>query len=476
MSDSEPELDLLAGTVVAGKYRIDELIGRGGMGAVFRATNLAIGKRVALKFLYQETALDRDAVARFQREAEAASAVENAHIVEIFDSGTTEDGRPFLVMELLRGEDLRQRLRREGRLSPADAVRIAAQVARALRRAHEAGIVHRDLKPDNVFLCERDDDPVFVKLVDFGISKVARRETTADALTRRGVVLGTAFYMAPEQAQALPDVDGRTDLFSLGAILYEALTGEPPHHGRVYESVLIDLCTKDAPPLRDRAPDVPEALAQVVHRALERDRSRRYQTAEELLVALLAASPGATPTNSETRGQPRSAVPAPGPGVGTPAAMTGEAASIRSATPPRPLRERRRSLAVAVVALLAALSVALVLLSRHRSVDAGGGVAIDAPNSPAGIVGVVPASPAGARTASGTQEPGAAPAPEARPSATAPTPPASASAPAGASRAPAAETPAPAHPRPGSTPRAPAATGRAPRAGVAGDLELATEP
>ncbi len=471
MSDSEPELDLLTGTVVAGKYRIDELIGRGGMGAVFRATNLAIGKRVALKFLYRETALDRDAVARFQREAEAASAVENAHIVEIFDSGTTEDGRPFLVMELLRGEDLRQRLRREGRLSPTDAVHIAAQVARALRRAHEAGIVHRDLKPDNVFLCERDDDPVFVKLVDFGISKVARRETTADALTRRGVVLGTAFYMAPEQAQALPDVDGRTDLFSLGAILYEALTGEPPHHGRVYESVLIDLCTKDAPPLRDRAPDVPEALAQVVHRALERDRSRRYQTAEELLVALLAATPGATPTVSEARGQPRGAVPAPGPGAVTPAAMTGEAAAVRNATPPRPRRERRRALAVAVVGFLAALSVALVLLSRHRSVDAGG-VAIDAPSSPAGLVGVVPASHA----ASSAREPGAAAAPEARPSATASTPPASASALAGASNAPATETLGPAHPRPGTAPRAPAATGRAPRAGVAGDLELATEP
>ncbi|HOU93466.1 MAG TPA: protein kinase, partial [Polyangiaceae bacterium] len=139
MTASEPELDLIAGTVVAGKYRVDELIGRGGMGAVYRATNLAIGKRVALKFLYPEAALDRDAVARFQREAEAASAAESAHIVEIFDSGTTDDGRPFLVMELLRGEDLRQRLRREGRLPPNDAVRIAAQVARALRRAHEAG-------------------------------------------------------------------------------------------------------------------------------------------------------------------------------------------------------------------------------------------------------------------------------------------------------------------------------------------------
>jgi len=460
MSDSEPELDLLTGTVVAGKYRIDELIGRGGMGAVFRATNLAIGKRVALKFLCREAALDRDAVARFQREAEAASTVESAHIVQIFDSGTTDDGRPFLVMELLRGEDLRQRLRREGRLAPNDAVRIAAQVARALRRAHEAGIVHRDLKPDNVFLCERDDDPAFVKLVDFGISKVARREATADALTRRGVVLGTAFYMAPEQAQALPDVDGRTDLFSLGAILYETLTGEPPHHGRVYESVLIDICTKDAPPLRDRAPDVPEPLARVVHRALERDRARRFQTAEELHAALLAAAPGAASSGSEAGSQPIGAVATPTPGAVTPAAATGKAAAVRSAGPPRPGHGRRWPLAFAVVAVLGALSVGLVLVARHRDVEAGASSAV-APDRARAHSALEP-SAVGAREVV-----------PAAPASTAGTPAASGAAP---SSEPLAQGRSSTPPRPGSPPRPPAATGRATRAGVAGELELATEP
>lgn len=355
MVDSEPELESLAGTLIGGKYRIDELIGRGGMGAVYRATNIAIGKRVALKFLHREAALDRDAVTRFQREAEAASAVESAHIVEIFDSGTTEDGRPFLVMELLRGEDLRQRLRREGPLPAAEVVRLGRQVARALRRAHEAGIVHRDLKPDNVFLCERDDDPMFVKLVDFGISKIAPKGTPANALTRRGVVLGTAYYMSPEQAQALPDIDGRTDLFSLGAILYESLTGAPPHTGRAYESVLVSICTKDAPPLRERVPMVPEALASVVHRALARDRSERYQSAAELYADLTAATPRDPTARQDVLSEPELALTTD---PTTPILAETAPSPIVTPTARRPGSFGRRA---AGVALLTMLPVGLLL-------------------------------------------------------------------------------------------------------------------
>jgi eukaryotic-like serine/threonine-protein kinase len=289
---SEPETDKLLGSTVAGKYRVERLIGRGGMGAVYEATNTSIAKRVALKFLDKEASRDRDAVARFQREAESASAVESAHIVQIFDSGMAEDERPFLVMELLQGEDLRAVLRRDGKLPLPDSIHVAGQVARALSRAHAAGIVHRDLKPDNVFLCRRDDDAMFVKIVDFGISKVTRREATADTLTRRGTVLGTAFYMSPEQAQAFRDVDGRTDLYSLGSILFEMLTGRPPHTGTVYEAVLIDICTKNAPDIRDLEPDVPDAVAEVIQKALARDRAERYQDANELYDALALAAPG----------------------------------------------------------------------------------------------------------------------------------------------------------------------------------------
>src|SRR3954470_1977265 len=281
------ELDLLVGSTVAGKYHVDRLIGRGGMGAVFQATNAVIGKRVALKFLGALTSKDSDAATRFQREAEAASLAESPHIVQIFDSGRSEQGLPFLVMELLTGEDLRARLQREGKLDPETTVRIGVQILKALRQAHRAGIVHRDLKPDNVFLCRRDDEPSFVKIVDFGISKL-QQQPGVDTLTHKGAVLGTAFYMSPEQAQSFPDIDGRTDLFSVGAILYEMLTGEPPHLAPTYEAVLIAICTRDAADVRNLAPAVPEKLAQVIARALRRDRDERYASAQDMLADLEA--------------------------------------------------------------------------------------------------------------------------------------------------------------------------------------------
>jgi serine/threonine protein kinase len=285
-------LERLVGSVVADKYRIDRLIGRGGMGAVFQATNLTIGKRVALKFLDRDATRDRDAFERFQREALAASVVESAHIVHLFDSGTNEDGRPFLVMELLTGEDLRSRLRREGKLPVEASVALAKQVLRALVRAHTAGLVHRDLKPDNLFLCERDDGALFVKIVDFGISKLLATGTL-DTLTRRGTVLGTAYYMSPEQAQAFADVDGRADLFSVGAILFECLSGRPPHTGATYEAVLIAICTKDAEDVRNLEPGVPLELSLAIQKALARDRDQRFRSAEEFLAALTAFAPSA---------------------------------------------------------------------------------------------------------------------------------------------------------------------------------------
>ncbi|WP_129354236.1 serine/threonine-protein kinase [Sorangium cellulosum] len=275
------------------KYEIVRTIGRGGMGTVYEAINTAIGKRVAMKFVDADLAQNKDAVARFHREAQAASAVESAHIVEIFDSGFADD-IPFLVMELLRGEDLAHRIRRCGRLDLGEALHVIAQILRGLHRAHEAGIVHRDLKPDNIFLVDRDDDPNFAKILDFGISKVPRASgVSAHTLTRQGTVLGTPFYMSPEQAQALPDVDGRTDLWAVGAILYECLTGHPPHSGNSYEQVIVNICMKDAQDVRMSNPAVPEPIARVIAKALARDRDARYASARELLDALVAASGGA---------------------------------------------------------------------------------------------------------------------------------------------------------------------------------------
>ena len=268
------DIDALVGSVVAGKYRIDRVLGRGGMGAVFSATNTTIGKRVALKFLTREAARDKSATQRFQREAEAAGVIESEHIVHVFDSGTTEEGLPFLVMELLSGEDLRSRLQRDGMLPVGEAVDITTQVLRGLVRAHAAGIIHRDLKPDNIFLCPRDDGSTLAKIVDFGISKLSHGRS-AKTLTRRGTVLGTAYYMAPEQAQAAEGVDHRADLYGAGTILFEMLAGRPPHVAPTHEAVLVAICTEE----RSRRPHAsPGNSGCACARARTRPRPRTRRT------------------------------------------------------------------------------------------------------------------------------------------------------------------------------------------------------
>ena len=284
--------EALIGKTIAGKYILRGLVGHGGMGAVYEAEHVGLGKRAAIKFVDAEFATDENVVARFAREARAMSAIESAHIVTVFDAGS-DDGRPYLVMELLRGEDLGERLRRMGRVPLGEAMHVVAQVLRGLARAHAAGIVHRDLKPDNVFLVKHDTDPLFAKIVDFGISKIERpRDKTHPlALTGRGTVLGTPFYMSPEQAQASPDVDGRADLYSVGAILFECLTGRPPHTGESYEQVILSICMRDAPEVRTIDPSIPANVSAFVARALSRDRERRFSSAERMLAALHEVAP-----------------------------------------------------------------------------------------------------------------------------------------------------------------------------------------
>ncbi len=211
--------------------------------------------------------------------------------------GTSDEGQPYIVMELLRGEDLGHRIRRLGRLDTAEALRVIAHVLRGLARAHEAGIVHRDLKPDNIFLVERDDDPCFAKILDFGVSKIQRTDGTHKTITREGAVLGTPVYMSPEQAQAQPDVDARSDLWAAGAILYECLAGSPPFSGQSYEAVIVAICTRDPDDIRLRNPEVPEGIASFLKSALKRDRDARFASAREMLDALVAESDGLLPTS-----------------------------------------------------------------------------------------------------------------------------------------------------------------------------------
>lgn len=470
MSGPDTADDPLIGAMIADKYRVESLVGRGGMGAVYEATNVGIGKRVALKFLDRDGTRDLDAVARFQREAEAASAVESAHIVQIFDSGVSADGRPFLVLELLRGEDLRARLRREGRLSEQDTLKLAVQVLRALSRAHAAGIIHRDLKPDNLFLCARDDDPAFVKIVDFGISKVARRRAGIDTLTRRGTVLGTAFYMSPEQAQAFADVDGRTDLFSLGAILYECLAGRPPHVGTAYEAVLIDICTKDAADVRTFAPEVSEPLAKIVAKALARDRAERFASAEAFLQALSAVD-GVEITSAATLVR---SLPVAGP------ATTGAAGARSESSTRRGRLERYRVLVAVLVAALTGFVATLLLTRQEPAAAPAPEVAIPAGSEgrsaepsrsseraappSAGSPGAIPAA-AVPSAAAATEPVMASPLPPTPPLAPTPRPTSSARPPQPSRVAPKAAVPSRA---------APEAKRAAPQQGVASGLQLKT--
>lgn len=287
---ADPAKDPWLSSVVGQRYRIEARIGQGGMGVIYRGQHLELGKRVAIKRLDARISSDPISFERFRREAIAASRIESPHVVHVFDWGKADDGSPYLVMELLEGSDLRQLLMQEGRLLVEQAASIVAQVLRALIHTHQARIIHRDLKPENVFLC-RYDDEVYVKLLDFGISKRSDAEADTPQVTRTGVVLGTASYMSPEQARGDETLDLRSDLYSVGAILYETLSGRVPHRGRTYEATLYEICTRDADDVRLHAPLVPESLAKVVARALARDPNRRFESAKEFLEALGAAVP-----------------------------------------------------------------------------------------------------------------------------------------------------------------------------------------
>ena len=285
--------EALVGRTIGGRFRLRALLGGGGMGAVYAADSSG-GGEVAIKVIDAELAKKPETVARFAREARAMSAIRSPHIVTVFDVGTDE-GRPWIAMERLHGEDLGQRLRRDRRLPVGEAVAIVGQVLDGLASAHGAGIVHRDLKPDNVFLVNGS----FAKILDFGVSKIERpRDRTVPlALTGVGTILGTPFYMSPEQAQAKPELDARADLFSLGAILFECLTGRPPHIGESHEQILVAICLNDAPDVRTIDPALPAGVADFLHRALARDPAQRFPSAVAMREALLApvAATGVAP-------------------------------------------------------------------------------------------------------------------------------------------------------------------------------------
>ncbi|MBX7194526.1 MAG: serine/threonine protein kinase [Sandaracinaceae bacterium] len=276
--------DERVGIVVADRYRIARVLGVGGMGGVYEAEHLLIGKKVALKCLHREYARDRDIVERFKREARAATLIGNDHIIDVTDMGDLPDGSPFLVMEYLAGKPLAS-LCEHGPLPIRRAVHIARQICSALGAAHDKGIVHRDLKPENVFLIERNGDPDFVKVLDFGISKM-HSSGVDKGLTRTGMAMGTPSYMSPEQAQGSKNLDHRTDVWALGVILYEMLAARRPFDADSYPLLLMNIVATDPDPVAWYRKDLPPALAELVMKCLVKDQDGRVGTMRELSEAL----------------------------------------------------------------------------------------------------------------------------------------------------------------------------------------------
>ena len=282
--------EALVGTVLQDSYRLTRLIGAGGMGAVYEGLQLRLNKRVAVKLMVRDLAANQEALARFRREAEVTSHLGHPHIVHVFDFGAAPSGEPYLVMEYLEGEDLDHRIRREGRISLDSTVHVIKQVASALAATHAKGVVHRDLKPANVFVMDIEGETDFIKVVDFGISKVKAATTK---LTGASVVMGTPNYMSPEQARGqIEDIDHRTDQWSLACIAYEMLTGRGPFVGENAVSLLYQVIHQEPPPLALRAPGLPEGVQRVLSRALSKSMADRFGSITDFSRAFDAAANG----------------------------------------------------------------------------------------------------------------------------------------------------------------------------------------
>ncbi len=315
-----PEADL-PGSIVAGRYRLARKLGQGGMGSVWQAENLSVGGSVAVKLMSPAIAGDRSAVDRFLREAKAAAALRSPHVVQTFDHGMHGD-IPYIAMEMLDGEALSSVIAREGKLAPQRTVRVMTQICRAVQRAHDAGIIHRDLKPDNVFLVANEDEEI-AKVLDFGIAKATDEAplSSLGAGTATGALLGTPFYMSPEQAQGVKQIDWRSDLWALGVITFECLCGRRPFESTALGDLLLKICTQDLPVPSSHA-EVPPAFDAWFARATARDPDGRFQSARDLADALRDAldPDGATRSGKGVEFEGRPTEPS-SPPVTTPSAV-----------------------------------------------------------------------------------------------------------------------------------------------------------
>lgn len=376
-------MSLNPGDVIDGKYQIVRLLGEGGMGAVYEGLNVRIHRRVAIKVLHGRVASSPEAVERFEREAQAAGRIGSSHIVEVLDLGDLPSGDRYMVMEFLEGQSLADRVQALGKLTPEEIYPVAVQLLEGLAAAHAAGIVHRDLKPDNVYLVtsKRDGEKDFVKILDFGISKFNTLGGEF-SMTRTGAVMGTPYYMSPEQAKGARELDQRADLYAVGVILYECSSGRVPFQAQTFNELLFKIVLEEPPPLRDLQQNLDEDFIAVVSKAMAREASERYQSAAEFQSALHGWAQGKGLGKGGVTGHTLpfgAARPAP-PAASPPAIATPPGASVEqapTATAPGwsntradaetvpPARVRRRKQTVWLIAgatlLACAAAVALVL-------------------------------------------------------------------------------------------------------------------
>jgi len=277
------------GEILDGKYSVDRVIGVGGMGVVVAATHVQLQTQVALKFLLPEVLSNPQVVERFVREARAAVRIQSEHVARVSDVGTLSNGAPYMVMEYLEGQDLADVLSKSGPLPIAQTVGYVLQACEAVAEAHALGIVHRDLKPANLFLVQRSRREPSIKVLDFGISKSADSESLG--LTKTSAIMGSPYYMSPEQMRSARDADTRSDIWALGIILFELLTGVPPFQGNTITEVVVLVTQGKLPSIRDLRPDVPAALGDVIARCLRRDPGQRYADIVELAKALVPFGP-----------------------------------------------------------------------------------------------------------------------------------------------------------------------------------------
>jgi hypothetical protein len=372
------------GAILAGRYRLEEMVGQGGMGSVWRATHTGLGEQVAVKLVSANFVRSPEALRRFDTEAKSAAKLRSRHVPHVFDNGVLDDGTPYLVMELLHGESLAARLGRLGPISLTETVSIVEQCCRALSRAHSLGIVHRDIKPENVYLAHSVDDEAYVvKVLDFGIAKVTSLTDEARSSTRTGTLLGTPLYMSPEQARGLRSIDSRTDLYSLGLVTYTMLTGGLPFSGESLGDLLLQICTEPLPRLRAAAPSLPVAMENWFQRACARQPEDRFPSAQALVEALRIAAGISTsrqndPMGGRIPGMPGlsaadetgpAAIVRPGHLLHTPSTTAGTSVG---ALPAVGGRRARWVLVIASAVLGLTVAPLIVLLARGRAPVAGG--------------------------------------------------------------------------------------------------------